>query len=93
MENIKRLLEITEAEHNHELLQMVKNLRELGGSPFSYIIPVVPRLSPVEVIKGELFVLIDLLKLVLCGSSQSNPTQEDQTGATIRTLVRSTRVS
>ena len=68
LENIRRLFEITEEEHNHELLLMVKNLRELGGSPFSYIIPIVPRSLPVEVFEGEHFVLADLLKLFL-GSS------------------------
>ena len=59
-----------EAERNHELLLTVKNLRELGGSPFPYIIPIVPYLSPVEVIKGKDFVLTDLLKLVIGSSSQ-----------------------
>ena len=93
MENIRRLLKITKAEHNHELPLTVKNLRELGGSLFPYIIPTVPRLSPAEVIKGEHFVLVDLLKLVLSSSSQSTPTQADQTEAFVRTLVRSARVS
>ena len=51
LENIRRLLEITEAEHNHELLLTVKNLRELGSSPFPYIILVVPRSLPTKLIK------------------------------------------
>ena len=72
---------------------MVKNLRELGGSPFPYIIPIVPRLSPVEVIEGEHFTLADLLKLVPGSSSQLIPAQEDQTEATTRTLVRSARIT
>ena len=93
LENIKRLLEIMEAEHNHELLLTVKNLRELGGSPFPYIIPIVPRSSPVEVIEGEHFVLSDLLMLVLGSSSQSTPTQKDQTDAVARTSVRFARVT
>ena len=63
MENIRQLLEITEVECNHELLLTTKNLRELGPNPFPYIIPVVPRLLPVELIKGEHFVLTDLFKL------------------------------
>ena len=93
MENIGLLLEIMEAEHNHELLLTVKNLRELGGSPFPYIIPIVPHSLPAEVIEGEYFVLVDLLKLVSGSSSQPTPTQEDQTEATARTLVRSSHVS
>ena len=64
MENIRRLLEITEVEHNNELLLIVKNLRELGGSPFPYINPIVPHSLPAEVMEGEHFVLTDLLKLV-----------------------------
>ena len=69
LENIRQLLEIMEAQHNLELLLIVKNLRELGGNLFSYIIPIVPRSLPAEVIKGEHFVLIDLLKLVSGSSS------------------------
>ena len=88
MENIWRLLEITEAERNHELLLTVKNLRELGGSPFPYIIPIVPRLLPTKVIEKEHFVVADLLKLVSGSSSQPIPGQEDQMEATARTLVR-----
>ena len=34
LELIRRLLEITEAECNHEFLLSVKNLRELGATPF-----------------------------------------------------------
>ena len=58
-----------EAKRNHELLLMVKDLRELGGSPFPYIIFIVPRSFPAEVIEGEHFVLVDLLKLVSSSSS------------------------
>ena len=76
LENIRRLLEITEAERNHELLLTVKNLRELGGSPFPYIIPIVPRLFPAEVIEGEHFVIPDLPKLVSGSSSQAISVQE-----------------
>ena len=46
-------MEITEVERSHELLLMAKNLRDLGGSPFPYIIPIVPRSLPIEVIKGN----------------------------------------
>ena len=93
MENIRRLLEISEVERSHELLLIVKNLRELGGSPFSYIIPIVPRSLPAELIEGEHFVLADLLKLVPGSFSQPTPAQKDQTEAVARTLVRSAHVS
>ena len=93
MENIRPLLEISEAERSHELLLTVKNLRELGGSPFSYIIPIVPHSLPMEVIEGEHFVLADLLKLVPGSFSQPTPAQEDQTEVVARTLVRSAHVN
>ena len=58
-------------EHNHELLLTVKNLQELGGSPFPYVIPIVPRSLPTKVIEGEHFILVDLLKLAPISSSQA----------------------
>ena len=58
LENIRQLLEIMEAERNHELLLTVKNLRELGGNPFPYIIPIVLRSLPIKVIEGEHFILL-----------------------------------
>ena len=93
LENIRRLLEKTETESNHELLLTVKNLQELGGSPFPYIIPIIPRSLPAEVIEGEHFVLLDLLKLVPGSSSQAISTQEGQTEAATRTLVRYARAT
>ena len=65
-----------EAECNHELLLTVKNLRELGGSPFPYIIPIVPRSLPTKVIEREHFILANHLKLVPTGSSQAISTHE-----------------
>ena len=93
LENIRQLLKITEAERNHELLLTVKNLRELRGSPFLYIISIVPRSLTIEVIEGEHFVLADLLKLVPGRSSQAISAQESQTEDAIRTLGRSARVT
>ena len=51
LECIRRLLEITEGERNHDLLLYVKNLRELGASPFPYVVPIIPRLLLVELVK------------------------------------------
>ena len=69
MDHIRQLLEITKWERKHELLLSAKNLYELGPSPFPYIIPVL--LCPLleELIKGEHFVLVDLLNLILGNSS------------------------
>ena len=48
----------------------MKNLHDLGGNPFPYILHVLPRPLPSEVVKGEHFVLTDLLKSLPGGSSQ-----------------------
>ena len=75
MECIRRLLEITEVEHNHEILLLVKNLRELGTSPFRYIVPVIPLPLSVELVKGDHFVLANLFKSILGSSSQGGSAQ------------------
>ena len=66
---IRWLLEITERECHHELLLFINNLQDLGASPFPYIVLILPRPLPNEVVKGEHFVLTDLLKSLLGGSS------------------------
>ena len=76
LDRIRRLLEIIERERNHELLLSTKNLQELGSSPFSYIVPVLPCPLLEELVKGEHFVLPDLLKLILGSSSQAGSAQE-----------------
>ena len=66
------------AERNHELLLSVKNLLELGISPFRYIVLVIPRLLPEEIVRGEHFVIVDLLKSILESSSQAGSVEEPQ---------------
>ena len=73
--NISRLLEITEWKRNEPLLSM-KNSQELGSCPFPYIDPVIPRLLPREVVRGEHFVFADLLKSISGSSSQVGSAQE-----------------
>ena len=70
LDRICRLLEITENERYHKLLISVKNLRDLGASPFLYIVLILPRPLPSEVVKGEHFVLTNLLKSLPGGSTQ-----------------------
>ena len=82
-----------EVERNYELFLTVKNLWDLGGSPSLYIIPIVPRSLPAEVIKGGHFVLADLFKLVPGSSSQAISAQKGQVEAAKGTLVRSARVA
>ena len=69
---ICQLLEITERERHHELLLSVKNLQELGVGLFPYIVPVLPHPLPKKVVKGEHFVLVDLLKSFLGGLVQGS---------------------
>ena len=76
LDRISRLLEITERERNHELLLYVKNLQELGVSPFPYIVHVLPRPMPTKLVKGKHFVLADLLKPILGNSSQADSSLE-----------------
>ena len=71
LDHICQLLEITERESHHELLLSMKNLQELGANPFLYIVPVLPRPLPIEVVKGEHFVHADLLNSLPGGSSQA----------------------
>ena len=78
LERIRRLLEITETERNHELFFSRKNLRELGASPFCYIVTVIPRSLPEELVRGGHFVLVDLLKWIPSSSAQEGSTQEPQ---------------
>ena len=87
------MLEITKAERSHELLLTTKNQRDLGGSPFPYIIPIIPHSLPAKAIKGENFVLVDLFKLVPGSSSQAVSAQEGQAKAAKGTLVKSACVT
>ena len=68
------MLKIMERECHHELLLSTRNLQDLGASPFLYIVPVLPRHFPSEVVKGEHFVLDDLLRSLPRGSSQEEAT-------------------
>ena len=72
LDRISRLLERTERKRNHELLLYVKNLWELGASSFPYIVHVLPSLLPAELVKGEHFVLMNLLKLIPGSFSQAD---------------------
>ena len=93
LENIRRLLEITELEHNHELLLTVRNLRELAACAFPYIIPVVSSSLPIELIEGEHFVLPNLCKSSPGSSSRVVAAQEDQAKAAIGALMRYAQVT
>ena len=62
----------------YKFLLSVKNSEELGSSPFPYIAPVIPRPLPGEVVGGEHFVLVDLLKSISGRPSQEGSAREPQ---------------
>ena len=66
---IQRLLEIFEWERRHEILLTTNNLRELSCSPSPYIIPIIPRPLPAEIVDGEHYVIVDLLNLAPSNST------------------------
>ena len=66
---IQRLIEISEREQHHEILLTAKNLRELSCSPSPYIILVILRPLPTEIVEGEHYVITDLLNLAPSSSS------------------------
>ena len=66
---IQKLLEISERERHHEILLIVRNLRELSHSPYPYILPVIPHPLPIEIVEGEHYVIADLLNLASSSSS------------------------
>ena len=84
--NISRWLEITKRECN-ELLLSMKNLQELVSSPFTYIASVIPCPLPGEVIRGDHFVLANLLKSIPGSSSQAMSAPEPRVEMTEGALV------
>ena len=59
----------------------------MGASPFPYIVPVLPRPLPEELVKGEHFILADLLKSIPGSSLQAGSAQEPQAQTARETLT------
>ena len=85
---IQKLLEISERERHHEILLNARNFSELSHSPSPYIIPVIPRPLPIEIVEGEHYVIADLLNLA---PGISSPTKTFETETVGRELVISIR--
>ena len=66
----------------------MKNLCELSRSPSPYIITVIPRLLPSEIVKGEHYVIADLLNLA---PGSSTPAKNSEIEAVSLELVISTQ--
>ena len=64
LENIRRLLEVSEQERHCEVLLTLKNLADVRWSPGPYNLPIIPRSLPSEIVGGEHFVTTDLLDLL-----------------------------
>ena len=65
-----------------------EELEELGASLFPYIVPVIPRLLPMELVKEEHFVLTDLFKSIPSSSSQAGFAQAEVTEGPLMKFVR-----
>ena len=61
----------------------MRNLQELGASPFPYIVPILPRPLPAKLVRGEYFVLVNLLKSISGSSSQAGSAQKQEPQAEI----------
>ena len=83
-EKIRKLLEIFERERHYKVLLTLKNLGDLSRNSAPYIVPVIPRPLPTEIVEGEHYVTTDLLNLLLGSSS---PAREPKTKAAGRELV------
>lgn len=57
---LNKLLEIDQAEQNHGLLLIEKNLRVILAQAMPFVIPFFPRLAPSTLVSGKHFVLNDL---------------------------------
>ena len=67
----------------------MRNLRELSRNPYPYILPVIPRSFPTEIVEGEHYIIANLQNLALGSSS---PTQTFETEVVGRELVISLRL-
>ena len=70
-EKIRRLLEVSERERHYKVLLTLKKLADVRGNSTCYNLLVNPRLLPSELVVGEQFVNVDLLRLISSGVSIS----------------------
>ena len=83
---IQKLLEISEREQYHKIFLNVRNLCELSLSPYPYILPVILRPLPTEIVESE-HVIADLLNLA---PGSLSPAKNLEIEAVGRDLVIST---
>ena len=64
LEKILRLLEISEQEHDYEVLLTLKNLADVRRNLAPNSLPIIPHPLPLEIVDREHFVIVDLLNLI-----------------------------
>ena len=68
-EKIRRLLEVSKRERHCKVLLTPENISAVRHNPAPYNLMVIPRPLPLDVVKGEHFVVADLRRLVSRGAS------------------------
>ena len=71
IENICRLLEISERECHYQVLLTRENIAAVRRNPDPYTLPVIPRPLPSNVVEGEHFMLADVRRFVSGNASSS----------------------
>ena len=88
-EKIRRLMEISEQERNHEVLLTMKNLHDLSRHPSPYRVLIILRPLPLEIVEGEHFITANLLNLIP-GSSSLAREAESESGVGDQHSTRAT---
>ena len=65
------MLEVSERERHYKVLLTSKNLADVRRNLAPYSLPIIPRPLPSEIVDGEHFVIVDLLRLISGGASTS----------------------
>ena len=93
IENIRRLLEISEQERQCRVLLTPDNISVVRHNPTPYTLPVIPRPLPSYIVEGEHFVIADLWRPVVGSASSSRNPVIDASSQGIRSTSRSSASS
>ena len=77
LEKIRRLLEVSERECHYKVLLTSKNLANVRRNSAPYSLPIIPRPLPSEIVAGEHFVTVDLLRLISGSASTSGSAEAE----------------
>ena len=87
-EKIRRLLEISKQEQNHEVLLSVKNLHDFSLHPSPYSVLIISCPLPSEVVEGEDFITEDLLNLIPSSLSSARESEIEATGRKLAVCIQ-----